>query len=105
MKRGFGTVVLVRSLQVVSVSQQSPDGLSQTVFVGLLGSLVQQDVGDQARVSATLHILTRPRPEESTRHLEVVAPLLFWKLGELHQTGVLPLVIVSHLKHTDDRHS
>ena len=34
-------MVLVRSFEVVSISQQSPDGLSQTVFVGLLGSLVQ----------------------------------------------------------------
>lgn len=34
-------MVLVRSFEVVSISQQSPDGLSQTVFVGLLGSLIQ----------------------------------------------------------------
>lgn len=53
------TMVLVRSFQIVSISQQSPDCLSQTVFVGLLGSLVQQNVWDQTRVSAVLYILTR----------------------------------------------
>lgn len=57
----FCTMVLVRSFQVVSMSQQSPDSLSQTVFVGLLGSLIQQNVGDQTRVSAILHILMRDR--------------------------------------------
>lgn len=51
-------MVLVRSFQVVSVPQQGPDSLSQTVFVGLFGSLIQQNVGDQSRVSTTLHILT-----------------------------------------------
>lgn len=60
-KGRYGTVVLVRSFQIVSISQQSPDCLSQTVFVGLLGSLVEQNVWDQTRVSAVLYILTRKK--------------------------------------------
>lgn len=32
------------------------------------------------------------------RHLQVVAALLFGKPGELHQAGVLPLVVVPHLQ-------
>lgn len=52
-------MVLVRSFKIVSISQESPDSLSQTVFVGLFGSLIQQSVGDQTRVSTVLYILTR----------------------------------------------
>ena len=51
------TVVLVRGLQVVSVAQQGADRLSQTVLVGLLGPLIQQGVGHQARVTPVLHVL------------------------------------------------
>lgn len=61
------TMVLIRSFQVVSISQQSPDGLSQTVFVGFLGSLIQQSVGDQTRVSTILHILTSNRGQKNTK--------------------------------------
>lgn len=57
MKGRYCTVVLVRSFQVISISQQSPDSLSQTVFVWLLGSLIKQNVGDQTRISTILHIL------------------------------------------------
>ena len=51
------TVVLIRGLQVVPVSQQGANRLSQAVLVGLLGPLVQQGVGHQARVTAVLHVL------------------------------------------------
>lgn len=52
-------MVLVRSFKIVSISQESPDSLSQTVFVGLFSSLIQKSVGDQTRVSTVLYILTR----------------------------------------------
>lgn len=52
-------MVLVRSFKIVSISQESPDSLSQAVFVGLFGSLIQKSVGDQTRVSTVLYILTR----------------------------------------------
>lgn len=52
-------MVLVRSFKIVSISQESPDSLSQTVFVGLFGSLIQKSVGHQTRVSTVLYILTR----------------------------------------------
>lgn len=48
---------MVRSLKVVSVSQEGPDSLLQTVFVGLFGPLVKENVGNQTRVSAVLYIL------------------------------------------------
>lgn len=67
MKVWYCTVVLVRSFQVVSISQQSPDSLSQTIFVGLLGSLIQQNVGDQTRVSAVLHILRQQRGQKNKK--------------------------------------
>lgn len=51
------TMILVRSFQVVSISQQSPHSLSQTVFVGLFSSLIQQSIGDKTWVSTILHIL------------------------------------------------
>lgn len=51
------TVVMVRSLKVVPVSQEGPDGLLQTVFVGFFGPLVKENVGNQTRVSAVLYIL------------------------------------------------
>ena len=57
MKGRYCTMVLVRSFQVIPISQQSPDSLSQTVFVWLLGSLIKQNVGDQTRISTILHIL------------------------------------------------
>ena len=50
-------MVLIRSLQVVSVPQQGADSLPQTVLVGLLGPLVQQSVRNQAGVPTILHIL------------------------------------------------
>lgn len=62
-------MVLVGSFQVVSISQQSPDSLSQTVFVGLLGSLIQQNVGDQTRVSTTLHILRSNRGHKNEKEI------------------------------------
>lgn len=52
-------MVLVRSFKIVSISQESPDSLSQTVFVGLFGSLIQKSVGHQTRVSTVLYILTQ----------------------------------------------
>ena len=50
-------MVLVRGLQIVPVAQQSTYGLSQTILVGLLGSLVQQSIGNQTGVPPVLHIL------------------------------------------------
>lgn len=54
----YYTMVLVRCFQVVSISQQSPHSLSQTVFVGLLSSLIQQSVRDKTWIPTILHILT-----------------------------------------------
>lgn len=65
----YCTMVLVRSLQVVSISKQSPNSLSQTVFVGLLGSLIQQDIGDQTRVSTILHILKGDKGQENIKSI------------------------------------
>jgi hypothetical protein len=50
-------MVLIRSFQVVAVAQQCAHCLSETVFVGLLGSVIQKSVGDETRVSSILYIL------------------------------------------------
>lgn len=36
--------------------------------------------------------------ESFTRHLQVIVPLSFRQLGEIHQARVLPLVVVSNLR-------
>lgn len=38
-------------------------------------------------------------PECVLGHLKAVVSLLFWEPGELHQTGVLLLTVISHLHH------
>lgn len=48
---------MVRGFDVVTVADQSADGLPQAVPVGLLGAFVQQDIRNQARVSLTLQVL------------------------------------------------
>lgn len=64
----YCTVVLVRGFKIKSISQQSSDCLSQTVFVGLLSSLIQKNVRHQTRVSAVFHILIRPNKEKKGHH-------------------------------------
>lgn len=58
------TAFLVRGLNVVSIANQSADGLPQAVPVGLLGALIQQNIGNQARVALAFQIL---QGEEAVR--------------------------------------
>lgn len=66
----YCTMVLVRGFQIKSISQQGSDSLSQTVFVGLLSSLIQKNVRDQSRISAIFHILIRPNQKKKGHHLD-----------------------------------
>ena len=108
MKSRHGTMVLVRSLQVVSISKQSPDSLSQTVLVGLLGSLVQQNVGDQTGISTTLHILTSSRGQRNTGnhqlHCTKIKPTSWIQTlpsctGDLEPVCVVVIVLSEQLVH------
>lgn len=52
---------LIRGVDVIAVAHHGPDGLSQTVPVGLLGALVQQSVRHQARITSVLQILVKKK--------------------------------------------
>lgn len=52
---------LIRGVDVISVAHHGPDGLSQTVPVGLFGALIQQSVRHQARITSVLQILGRKK--------------------------------------------
>lgn len=51
------TGLLVRGLNIISVANKSADSIVHTVTVGFLGSLVQQVVRHQTRVSLIQYIL------------------------------------------------
>lgn len=52
---------LIWGVDVIAVAHHGPDGLSQTVPVGLFGSLIQQSVRHQARIASVLQILEKKK--------------------------------------------
>lgn len=52
---------LIWWVDVIAIAHHGPDGFSQTVPVGLFGSLIQQSVRHQARITSVLQILERKK--------------------------------------------
>lgn len=53
--------LLIWGINVISISNNGPDGLSQTVSVRFLSALIQQSIWHQARITPALQILKQAK--------------------------------------------